>query len=125
MATLPAWKQIYNTLRRAAVPKGYTTLFPLGGKQTQTFEFRKGGKPTAIVAFRDVAKKGDYARPNRLWVEGLDLVLERYVELHGSRVRLPPSFALSSTTFEAVSSSSLSASSSVVSEAPSEASFGR
>lgn len=81
-------------MRRAAVSKGYTTLFPLGGKQTQTFEFRKGGKPTAIVAFRDVAKKDDYARPDRLWIEGLDLVLERYVALHASRVTLPPAFAI-------------------------------
>lgn len=94
MATLPAWKQLHNTLRRAAVSKGYTTLFPLGGKQTQTFEFRKGAKPTAIVAFRDVAKKDGYARPDRLWIEGLDLVLERYVALHGSHVKLPPAFAI-------------------------------
>ena len=34
-----------------------------------------------LVAFRDVGLKRNYSRPDRLWVEGLDLVLDRYAKL--------------------------------------------
>ena len=93
--TQPAlWETIRDTLRRVAVAKGYTTLPHLGDAHSQTYEFRKAGKPKAIVAFRDVGKKATYARPNRLWVEGLELVLDRYMNLNLSEPRLPPAFAV-------------------------------
>ena len=76
------------------MPKGYTTLYPIGGRGSQTFEFRKRATPTAIVAFRDVGQKVDYARPNRLWIEGMDLVFNRYYDLHNSGRKLPPAFAV-------------------------------
>jgi len=88
------WETVYKDLRRAATSKGYTTLPRLGGKHSQTFEFQKAGKPIAIVAFRDVGKKDHYARPNRLWVEGLDLVLARYSDLHKAGSNVPPAFAV-------------------------------
>lgn len=86
--------QIHKSLRHAAVAKGYTTFPRLGGPQSQTFEFQKGGVARAIVAYRDVGKKTHYATPTRLWIEGLDLVLRRYSQLQGSVKVLPPAFAI-------------------------------
>ncbi len=88
------WETLRDALRRAAVAKGYTTLPQLGDAHSQTYEFQKAAKPKAIVAFRDVGRKADYARPERLWVEGLDLVLQRYSSLNVSAPRLPPAFAV-------------------------------
>src|SRR5438046_6924800 len=92
--TQARWEQIYVQLQQAAAPKGYAAPFQLGGAASQTFEFRHAGKPKAIVAFRDLAKDSDYARPDRLWAEGLDLVLARYAALHQSKVSVPPAFAV-------------------------------
>lgn len=78
---LRRWEQAYNELQRKAEKIGYEPPTQLGSGTSQVFEFRSRRKPVLLLAFRDLARKEDYKVHNRLWAEGLDLVLERFDEL--------------------------------------------
>ncbi len=75
------WEQLYVELQRKAEKLGYGPPRQVGSDTSQTFEFRINRKPVMLIAFRDLGLKPGYARPNRLWAEGLDLVLKRYLEI--------------------------------------------
>ena len=57
-------------------------------------EFRIGRSPVLLIAFRDLGRKPDYSTPDRLWAEGLDLVLDRYSELSKTNPKMPPAIAV-------------------------------
>src|SRR5438876_1868704 len=69
------WEQVYNELQRKAEKLGYRPPTQIGGVGSQVFEFRVGKEATLLLAFRDLARKEDYKVKNRLWAEGLELVL--------------------------------------------------
>ena len=79
--TTKRWEAVYNELQKRAERLGYDPPRQVGSGQSQVFEYRIRKEPVLLLAFRDLARKPDYAAPNRLWAEGLDLVLERYQEL--------------------------------------------
>jgi hypothetical protein len=79
--SMKRWEQLYVELERKASKLGYDPPFQIGSDNSQTFEYRINNKPVLLIAFRDLALKPGYARPDRLWAEGLDLVLERYLEI--------------------------------------------
>ena len=88
------WELVYNDLQRRAERLGYDPPSQLGGGQSQVFEYRVKKEPVLLLAFRDLARKPDYAMPNRLWAEGLDLVLERYQALLGAGRPIPQAAAV-------------------------------
>jgi hypothetical protein len=94
--TMKRWERLYVELERKASKLGYDPPHQIGSDASQTFEFRIRGKPVLLIAFRDLGLKPDYARPNRLWAEGLDLVLKRYLEIAKttSEPQLPPAIAI-------------------------------
>jgi hypothetical protein len=88
------WEQVYNELQRKAERLGYAPPKQLGSGLSQVFEFRDRSDPVLLLAFRDLARKPDYKVPNRLWAEGLELVLERYTKLAALGKRLPQAAAI-------------------------------
>ena len=92
--TMQRWERVYDELQRRAARLGYAPPKQLGGPQSQTFEFRVRRDPVLLLAFRDLARKEDYAAQNRLWAEGLDLVLERYEELAKQGTSVPQAAAI-------------------------------
>lgn len=88
------WEQVYNQLQKKAERLGYNPPKQRGSGNSQVFEFRHGPNPVLLLAFRDLARKEDYKVPNRLWAEGLDLVLERYSELAAVGKQLPQAAAI-------------------------------
>jgi hypothetical protein len=88
------WEQVYGELQRKAERLGYSPPVQIGSGNSQVFEFRIGRKPVLLVAFRDLGRKPDYSMPNRLWAEGLDLVLDRYTELTKAGEKRPPAIAV-------------------------------
>jgi hypothetical protein len=91
------WKQIYLELKQKADELGYSAPVPLGSGNSQSYEFQIDNQPALLVAFRDVGLKPNYSKPDRLWVEGLDLVLDRYTYTtlaKDKRARTLPSFAI-------------------------------
>lgn len=88
------WEQVYSELQRKAERFGYSPPTQLGSANSQVFEFRIDKRPVLLVAFRDLGRKPDYSMPNRLWAEGLELVLDRYSELSKAGVKVPPAIAV-------------------------------
>jgi hypothetical protein len=88
------WEQVYADLQRRAELLGYAPPRQIGGDQSQVFEFKIRGRPVLLLAFRDLGRKEDYAAPNQLWAEGLDLVLERFAELRRQGKQLPQAAAI-------------------------------
>src|SRR5437764_8854722 len=88
------WEQVYSELQRKAERLGYSPPVQLGSANSQIFEFRIDEKPVLLIAFRDLVRKPDYSMPDRLWAEGLDLVLDRYSELSRAGLKLPPAIAV-------------------------------
>jgi hypothetical protein len=88
------WEQVYNELERKASRLGYKPPLQLGSGNSQVFEFRRRGEPALLLAFRDLARKEDYKVHNRLWAEGLELVLRRYTELAAAGKPLPQAAAI-------------------------------
>ncbi|MEJ7813410.1 MAG: hypothetical protein WKG32_23585 [Gemmatimonadaceae bacterium] len=88
------WERVYAELQQRSERLGYAPPKQLGGGQSQTFEFKVRGEPVFLLAFRDLARKEDYKVHNRLWAEGLDLVLARYENLKGLGKRLPQAAAI-------------------------------
>ncbi len=81
MATVERWQKVYIELQRRSEKIGYKPPKIIGSGKSQVFEYRIGQRPVLLLAFRDLGRKVDYARPNRLWAEGLELILQRYSEL--------------------------------------------
>ena len=81
MATVERWQKVYIELQRRSEKLGYNPPKIIGSDKSQVFEYRIGQRPVLLLAFRDLGRKEGYARPNRLWAEGLELVLQRYNEL--------------------------------------------
>lgn len=79
--TMKRWEQLYVELQRKAEKLGYDAPSGIGSDNSQTVEYRIGKKPVLLIAYRDLGLKPSYSTPNRLWAEGLDLVLKRYMEL--------------------------------------------
>jgi hypothetical protein len=79
--TVERWQEVYIELQRRSEKLGYNPPKKIGSGKSQIFEYRIGQRPVLLLAFRDLGQKEDYARPNRLWAEGLELVLQRYNEL--------------------------------------------
>lgn len=88
------WEKVYNQLQGRAERLGYNPPTQIGGAQSQVFEFKVRGTPVLLLAFRDLARKEDYKVHNRLWAEGLDLVLERYEALEKQGKLLPQAAAI-------------------------------
>ena len=88
------WERVYVDLQQRAERLGYAPPRQIGGDQSQVFEFKIGGTPVLLLAFRDLGRKEDYAAPNQLWAEGLDLVLSRFDELRKQGKRLPQAAAI-------------------------------
>jgi hypothetical protein len=88
------WEQVYVELQRRAERFGYAPPRQIGGDQSQVFEFKVRGNPVLLLAFRDLGRKEDYAAPDQLWPEGLDLVLARFDELHQQGKQLPQAAAI-------------------------------
>jgi hypothetical protein len=88
------WEHVYNQLQKRAERLGYNPPRQLGGVQSQVFEFKIRSGPVLLLAFRDLARKEDYKVHNRLWAEGLELVLERYQELERQGEPLPQAAAI-------------------------------
>lgn len=83
-------------LQQKAERLGYDPPSQIGSGNSQTYEFRVKKHPVLLLAFRDLGLKPGYATPNRLWAEGLDLVLNRYQTLAAAtpKVTLPQAIAL-------------------------------
>jgi hypothetical protein len=93
--TVQRWETVYNELQRQAEKLGYAPPSQVGAENSQVFEFRVNRKSVLLVAFRDLGRKKDYSAPDRLWAEGLDLVLQRYDELSRQGVDpLPQAIAI-------------------------------
>src|SRR5689334_21500417 len=92
--TMQKWERVYAALQQRSERLGYSPPTRIGGEQSQVYEFRVRGEPVLLLAFRDLARKEDYKVQNRLWAEGLDLVLERYQQLSKVGKRLPQSAAI-------------------------------
>ena len=92
--TMKRWELVYNELQKKAERLGYDPPRQIGSGQSQVFEYRVNREPVLLLAFRDLARKPDYAVPNRLWAEGLDLVLERYQELQRLGKPMPQAAAV-------------------------------
>jgi hypothetical protein len=75
------WEKVYNELQRKSERIGYDPPEQIGSANSQIYEYSWHGRPILIIAFRDLAQKPDYALPNRLWAEGLDLILKHYNKL--------------------------------------------
>lgn len=88
------WEQVYTDLQRRAERLGYAPPRQIGGDQSQVFEFKIRGNSVLLLAFRDLGRKEDYALPNELWAEGLDLVLARFEELGQQGKELPQAAAI-------------------------------
>lgn len=88
------WERVYVELQRKAEKLGYQPPSQIGSSNSQVFEFRIKGKPVLLLAFRDLARSDDYKLPNRLWAEGLELVLERFEELTRHGQTLPQAAAI-------------------------------
>jgi len=88
------WEQVYNELQRKAEKLGFRPPTQIGGTGSQVFEFRIGKEPALLLAFRDLARKEDYKVKNRLWAEGLDLVLDRFDQLSRLGKQLPQAAAI-------------------------------
>lgn len=88
--------QLYVELQQKAERLGYFPPLQLGATNSQSYEFQMGNRPVLLVAFRDVGLKRNYSRPDRLWVEGLDLVLDRYAKIAEENPGgpLPPAIAV-------------------------------
>ncbi len=80
MATVERWQKVYRELQQRSERLGYNPPKIIGSGNSQVFEYRVGQRPVLLLAFRDLGRKEDYANPNRLWAEGLELVLKRYGE---------------------------------------------
>lgn len=80
MATVQRWQKVYRELQQRSEKIGYNPPKIIGSGNSQVFEYRVGQRPVLLLAFRDLGQKEGYANPNRLWAEGLELVLKRYVE---------------------------------------------
>lgn len=92
---MPHWLTVYRELQFKSERIGYDPPEQIGSPNSQVFEYSWRGSPVLIIAFRDLAQKPDYALPNRLWAEGLDLVLKRYNDLaHEGREPLPRAAAI-------------------------------
>jgi hypothetical protein len=97
MRQMKRWEELYVELQRKAERLGYDPPMMLGeSDNSQTYEYRIGRKPVLLIAFRDLGRKPDYARPDRLWAEGLDLVLNRYLAIARAApgAELPPAIAI-------------------------------
>jgi hypothetical protein len=81
--TMKRWEQLYVELQLKSEKLGYDPPTQIGSGNSQVFEFRVGKAPVLLITFRDLGLKPDYAVPNRLWAEGLELVIKRYQELAG------------------------------------------
>jgi hypothetical protein len=93
--SMKRWEQLYVELERKAEKLGYDPPTQIGSDNSQTFEYRINNKPVLLIAFRDLGLKPGYTRPDRLWAEGLDLVLERYLEIvKQTPAKLPPAIAV-------------------------------
>jgi hypothetical protein len=80
MATVQRWQKVYRELQQRSEKIGYHPPKIIGSGNSQVFEYRIGQRPVLLLAFRDLGQKEGHANPNRLWAEGLELVLKRYVE---------------------------------------------
>ena len=97
MREMKRWEQLYVELQRKAERLGYDPPWMLRDlDNSQTYEYRIRRRPVLLIAFRDLGRKPDYARPDRLWAEGLDLVLKRYLEIADTDpgAKLPPAIAI-------------------------------
>lgn len=92
--TMQRWEKVYDELQRKAARLGYNPPTQIGAGLSQVFEFKLRGSPVLLLAFRDLGRKQDFKVPNRLWAEGLDLVLERYEELSRKGKTLPQAAAI-------------------------------
>jgi hypothetical protein len=89
------WEQLYVELELKAEKIGYDPPIQIGSDNSQTFEYRFNDKPVLLIAFRDLGLKPGYTRPDRLWAEGLDLILERYLEIiKQTPGQFPPAIAI-------------------------------
>jgi hypothetical protein len=88
------WEEVYSELQTRAEKLGYNPPKQLGSGTSQVFEFKVNGEPVLLLAFRDLARKEDYKVEDRLWAEGLDLVLERYDQLAGQGKSAPRAAAI-------------------------------
>jgi hypothetical protein len=88
--------QLYIELQQRAERLGYFPPLQLGKGNSQTYEFQLGNRAILLIAFRDVGLKLNYSRPDRLWVEGLDIALDRYAKLSQQNAGepLPPAVAV-------------------------------
>ena len=91
---LRRWEEAYNELQRRAEHIGYDPPTQIGSGTSQVFEFRARRRPVLVLAFRDLARKDDYKVKNRLWAEGLDLVLDRFNDLSRQGKPLPRAAAI-------------------------------
>src|SRR5437763_16150333 len=87
-------QQVCSELQLKAQRLAYSPPAQLGSANSQIFEFRIDKKPVLLIAFRDLGRKPDYSMPDRLWAEGLELVLDRYSELSSAGKKLPPAIAV-------------------------------
>jgi hypothetical protein len=92
--SMQRWEQVYNDLQRRAERLGYNAPTQIGNSRSQVFEFRIRSQPVLLLAFRDLARKEDYRVHNRLWAEGLDLILQRFDELARQGKPLPQAAAI-------------------------------
>jgi hypothetical protein len=81
MATVERWQKVYIELQQRSEKLGCRPPKKIGSGKSQIFEYRIGQRPVLLLAFRDLGRKEDCARLNRLWAEGLELVRQRYNEL--------------------------------------------
>lgn len=88
------WEQVYNELQRKSERMGYDPPEQIGSSNSQIYKYSWRGTPILIIAFRDLAQRPDYALPNRLWAEGLDLVLRHYDRLAREGGTLPQAAAI-------------------------------
>src|SRR5438094_1490517 len=90
------WEQLYVELQRKSERLGYDPPKLIGEGSSQTYEYRFKRKSVLLIAFRDLGLKPGYSTPNRLWAEGLDLVLKRFLEIAKAApgIKLPPAIAI-------------------------------
>jgi hypothetical protein len=88
------WERVYNELQYKSERMGYDAPERIGSANSQIYEYSWRGTPVLIIAFRDLAQRPDYALPNRLWAEGLDLVLKHYDRRESEGGTLPQAAAI-------------------------------
>ncbi len=83
MTAPTAWEQVCNTLSKPLQPRATQRRSALVGNSRKPLSFASEEDPGPSSRFATSERKDGYTTPNRLWVEGSNLVLNRYRELHG------------------------------------------